>query len=236
MMANQDDLATHPDRRDGQALCRGQGRDRLWRLLHRMVRRRGQARLWRDDPRPHARQAHAPCIKQPIGVAASITPWNFPNAMIARKVAPALAAGCAFVARPAAETPLSALAMALLAERAGLPKGVLLGHHLETRLRHRQGVLREPDGPQADLHRVDRGGPHPVEAGRRPGDEMLDGAGRQRPLHRLRRRRSRCGGRRRDGRRSSATTARPASARTGSTSSPASMTPSRPSFRPPWRS
>jgi succinate-semialdehyde dehydrogenase/glutarate-semialdehyde dehydrogenase len=56
---------------------------------------------------------------------ASITPWNFPNAMIARKVAPALAAGCAFVARPAAETPLSALAMALLAERAGLPKGVL---------------------------------------------------------------------------------------------------------------
>ncbi len=52
------------------------------------------------------------CIKQPIGVVASITPWNFPNAMIARKVAPALAAGCAFVARPAAETPLSALALA----------------------------------------------------------------------------------------------------------------------------
>ncbi len=64
-------------------------------------------------------------IRQPIGVAASITPWNFPNAMIARKVAPALAAGCGFVARPAAETPLSALAMAVLAERAGVPKGVL---------------------------------------------------------------------------------------------------------------
>ena len=64
-------------------------------------------------------------LRQPIGVAASITPWNFPNAMIARKVAPALAAGCGFVARPAAETPLSALAMAVLAERAGLPKGVL---------------------------------------------------------------------------------------------------------------
>ncbi len=63
-------------------------------------------------------------IRQPIGVAASITPWNFPNAMIARKVAPALAVGCGFVARPAAETPLSALAMAVLAERAGLPKGV----------------------------------------------------------------------------------------------------------------
>jgi len=64
-------------------------------------------------------------LKQPIGVAAAITPWNFPNAMLARKVGPALAAGCAFVARPAALTPLSALAMAVLAERAGLPKGVL---------------------------------------------------------------------------------------------------------------
>jgi succinate-semialdehyde dehydrogenase / glutarate-semialdehyde dehydrogenase len=63
-------------------------------------------------------------IRQPIGVAASITPWNFPNAMIARKVAPALAAGCSMVARPAAETPLSALAMAVLAERAGVPAGV----------------------------------------------------------------------------------------------------------------
>jgi succinate-semialdehyde dehydrogenase/glutarate-semialdehyde dehydrogenase len=64
-------------------------------------------------------------IRQPIGVAASITPWNFPNAMIARKVAPALAVGCAFVARPASQTPLSALAMAKLAEEAGVPKGVL---------------------------------------------------------------------------------------------------------------
>ncbi len=64
-------------------------------------------------------------IKQPVGVVASITPWNFPNAMIARKVAPALAVGCTFVGRPASETPLSALAMAVLAERAGLPKGTL---------------------------------------------------------------------------------------------------------------
>jgi len=63
-------------------------------------------------------------LKQPVGVVASITPWNFPNAMIARKVAPALAVGCAFVARPAAETPLSALAMAKLAEEAGLPGGL----------------------------------------------------------------------------------------------------------------
>ncbi|MEO5621717.1 MAG: NAD-dependent succinate-semialdehyde dehydrogenase, partial [Cypionkella sp.] len=63
-------------------------------------------------------------IKQPIGVCASITPWNFPNAMIARKVAPALAAGCGMVARPAAETPLSCIALAVLAERAGIPAGL----------------------------------------------------------------------------------------------------------------
>jgi len=63
-------------------------------------------------------------VKQPVGVVASITPWNFPNAMIARKAAAALAAGCTFVVRPAALTPLSALAMAELAERAGIPAGV----------------------------------------------------------------------------------------------------------------
>ncbi|AIJ09681.1 MULTISPECIES: NAD-dependent succinate-semialdehyde dehydrogenase [Edwardsiella] len=64
-------------------------------------------------------------IKQPIGVVAAITPWNFPNAMITRKVAPALAAGCCVVLKPAPETPLSALALAALAEAAGLPAGVL---------------------------------------------------------------------------------------------------------------
>ncbi|MBK5933536.1 succinate semialdehyde dehydrogenase [Rhodovulum imhoffii] len=63
-------------------------------------------------------------IRQPVGVVGSITPWNFPNAMITRKAAPAMAAGCSFVARPAAETPLSALALAVLAERAGIPAGV----------------------------------------------------------------------------------------------------------------
>lgn len=64
-------------------------------------------------------------IKQPVGVVAAITPWNFPNAMITRKVAPALAAGCTVVLKPAPETPLSALALAVLAHEAGLPAGVL---------------------------------------------------------------------------------------------------------------
>lgn len=64
-------------------------------------------------------------IKQPVGVVASITPWNFPNAMITRKAGPALAVGCAIVIKPAKETPLSALALAELAHRAGLPAGLL---------------------------------------------------------------------------------------------------------------
>ncbi|AJE45501.1 NAD-dependent succinate-semialdehyde dehydrogenase [Celeribacter indicus] len=63
-------------------------------------------------------------IRQPVGVAAAITPWNFPNAMITRKAAPALAAGCSFLSRPAALTPLSAIALGVLADRAGIPAGV----------------------------------------------------------------------------------------------------------------
>lgn len=72
----------------------------------------------------HKADARILVTKQPIGVIAAITPWNFPNAMITRKVTPALAAGCTAVVKPAEDTPLSALALAELAERAGVPKGV----------------------------------------------------------------------------------------------------------------
>ena len=76
------------------------------------------------DVLPSTSDRRSIVIKQPVGVVAAITPWNFPNAMITRKVAPALAVGCAIVLKPAAETPLSALALAELAERAGLPAGL----------------------------------------------------------------------------------------------------------------
>ena len=82
-------------------------------------------RIYGETIPGHQRDKRITVLKQPIGVAASITPWNFPNAMITRKAGPALAAGCAFVARPAKETPLSALVMGELAERAGIPNGVL---------------------------------------------------------------------------------------------------------------
>ncbi|WP_043317339.1 NAD-dependent succinate-semialdehyde dehydrogenase [Microbulbifer sp. HZ11] len=81
-------------------------------------------RAYGDVIAPPSNDKRIVVIKQPVGVTASITPWNFPSAMIARKVAPALAAGCTFVAKPASETPLSALALAVLAEKAGVPKGV----------------------------------------------------------------------------------------------------------------
>nr|MDA8110352.1 NAD-dependent succinate-semialdehyde dehydrogenase [Betaproteobacteria bacterium] len=74
---------------------------------------------------PHQADKRILVLKQPIGVSAMITPWNFPNAMITRKAAPALAAGCTVVLKPAEQTPFSALALAELAERAGIPKGVL---------------------------------------------------------------------------------------------------------------
>lgn len=82
-------------------------------------------RIYGDIIPGHQPDKRIMVLKQPVGVVASITPWNFPNAMIARKVGPALAVGCAFIAKPADETPLSALAMAYLAEQAGLPKGLL---------------------------------------------------------------------------------------------------------------
>jgi len=81
-------------------------------------------RLYGDVIPTHAAGKRILVLKQPIGVVSAITPWNFPNAMITRKVAPAIAAGCTVVIKPPDETPLSALALAELADRAGLPKGV----------------------------------------------------------------------------------------------------------------
>ena len=85
-----------------------------------------EAKRTYGDVIPHDKQGRRlVVIKQPVGVVAAITPWNFPNAMITRKVGPALAAGCTVIIKPASETPLSALALVALAEHAGIPKGVV---------------------------------------------------------------------------------------------------------------
>ena len=82
-------------------------------------------RAYGDTIPGHAADARILTLRQPVGVVAAITPWNFPSAMLARKLAPALAAGCTVVAKPATQTPLSALALGVLAGRAGVPAGVL---------------------------------------------------------------------------------------------------------------
>ncbi len=122
-MANQDDLATILTAEMGKPLAEARGEIAYGASYIEFYGEEAK-RTYGDIIPGHQRDKRIQVLKQPIGVAASITPWNFPNAMIARKVAPALAAGCGMVSRPAAETPLSALALAVLAERAGVPKGL----------------------------------------------------------------------------------------------------------------
>jgi succinate-semialdehyde dehydrogenase / glutarate-semialdehyde dehydrogenase len=123
MMENQEDLAQIMTAEQGKPLAESRGEVAYGASFIEFFAEEGK-RIYGEtipSPWPTARMV---VIKQPAGVVAAITPWNFPNAMIARKAGPALAAGCAFVCKPASETPLSALAMAELADRAGLPAGV----------------------------------------------------------------------------------------------------------------
>ena len=123
MVANADDLATILTAEMGKPLAEAKGEILYGASFVEWFAEEAK-RVYGETVPGHQADKRIVVIKQPIGVAASITPWNFPNAMIARKVAPALAVGCGFVARPAKETPLSALSMAVLAERAGVPKGL----------------------------------------------------------------------------------------------------------------
>ncbi|MGR3805874.1 NAD-dependent succinate-semialdehyde dehydrogenase [Marinibacterium profundimaris] len=123
MMENQDDLGTILTAEQGKPLAEAKGEIAYGASFIEFFGEEAK-RVYGDTIPGHQRDKRITVMKQPIGVAASITPWNFPNAMITRKAGPALAAGCAFVARPAAETPLSATALAVLAERAGIPAGV----------------------------------------------------------------------------------------------------------------
>ena len=134
-------------------------------------------------------------LKQPIGVAAAITPWNFPNAMIARKVAPALAAGCTFVSRPAELTPLSALAMAALGERAGIPAGVFNVVTSADASGVGQEFCANPKVRKISFTGSTRVGSILMRQSGRRDQEAQPRTRRQRAVHRLRRRRSRPGGR-----------------------------------------
>ena len=124
MVENTDDLATILTAEQGKPLAEAKGEIAYGAAFIEFFAEEAK-RIYGETIPGHQRDKRITVIKQPIGVAASITPWNFPTAMITRKVAPALAAGCGFVARPSELTPLSALAMGVLAERAGIPAGVL---------------------------------------------------------------------------------------------------------------
>ena len=123
MMANQDDLGRILTLEQGKPLAEAKGEVAYGASFIEWFAEEGK-RVYGDIIPGPSNDKRIIVIKQPVGVVASITPWNFPNAMIARKAAAALAAGCTFVVRPAKQTPLSALAMAELAERAGIPAGV----------------------------------------------------------------------------------------------------------------
>ena len=123
MMENQDDLGTILTAEQGKPLAEAKGEIAYGASFIEFFAEEAK-RIYGEMIPGHQRDKRIMVLKQPIGVAASITPWNFPNAMITRKAAPALAAGCTFVARPAKETPLSAIVMGVLAERAGIPAGV----------------------------------------------------------------------------------------------------------------
>ncbi|WP_114011576.1 NAD-dependent succinate-semialdehyde dehydrogenase [Cohaesibacter intestini] len=124
LLEHQDDLAKILTAEMGKPLAEAKGEIAYGASFIQWFAEEGR-RVYGDVIPGHQEDKRIVVIKQPIGVVGSITPWNFPNAMISRKVAPALASGCSFVGRPAEKTPLSALAMAVLAERAGVPKGVL---------------------------------------------------------------------------------------------------------------
>lgn len=124
MMAAQDDLAMILTAEQGKPLAEAKGEIAYGASFVEWFAEEAK-RVYGETIPPTVPGTRLQVIKQPIGVVGAITPWNFPTAMITRKAAPALAAGCAFIVKPAEDTPLSALALGVLADRAGLPKGLL---------------------------------------------------------------------------------------------------------------
>ena len=124
IMANQDDLALIMTSEQGKPLAEARGEIAYAASFIQWFSEEAKRVYGETIPAPVASQRIL-VTKEPIGVCAAITPWNFPAAMITRKAGPALAAGCTMVVKPASQTPLTALALAVLAERAGVPRGVL---------------------------------------------------------------------------------------------------------------
>ena len=123
LLENQEDLAVLMTSEQGKSLTEARGEIAYAASFIEWFAEEGK-RIYGDVIPGHQPDKRIVVTKEPIGVCAAITPWNFPAAMITRKAGPALAAGCTMVLKPASQTPYSALALAVLAERAGVPKGV----------------------------------------------------------------------------------------------------------------
>jgi len=123
IVANADDIGTLMTAEQGKPLAEARGEVTYAASFVEWFAEEAK-RLYGDVIPGHQPDKRIMVLRQPVGVVAAITPWNFPAAMITRKVAPALAAGCTVVCKPASQTPFTALALAELAERAGMPKGV----------------------------------------------------------------------------------------------------------------
>lgn len=124
IMENQEDLAVLMTSEQGKSLAESRGEIAYAASFIEWFAEEGK-RIYGDTIPHHQADRRILVTREPIGVCATITPWNFPAAMITRKVGPALAAGCTVVTKPASQTPFSALALGALAERAGIPKGVI---------------------------------------------------------------------------------------------------------------
>ncbi|MCL4792140.1 MAG: NAD-dependent succinate-semialdehyde dehydrogenase [Gammaproteobacteria bacterium] len=124
ILANQEDLAILMTAEQGKPLAEARGEIAYAAAFVEWFAEEAR-RVYGDVIPGHAKDRRIVVIRQPVGVVAAITPWNFPSAMLARKLAPALAAGCTIVCKPAQQTPFSALALAELSQRAGIPAGVI---------------------------------------------------------------------------------------------------------------
>ena len=201
ILAHQEDLGRLISREQGKPLAEGKGEVAYaasyveW-FAEEATRANGDV-----IPAPVAgRKMFA--LKEPVGVVAAITPWNFPAAMIARKIAPALAAGCTVLCKPAEDTPLTSLALVKLAEEAGVPAGVL---NIVTASRAQAAEvvdvwLDDPRVRKITFTGSTPVGKHLARALGRDAETAVARTRRQRAVHRLRRRRPRRRGRRPDGR------------------------------------
>ena len=183
MMENQDDLAALMTAEQGKPLAESKGEIAYAAAFIEWFGEEGK-RIYGDTIPAHAADKRIVVTKEPIGVCAAITPWNFPAAMITRKCGPALAAGCTMVLKPATATPFSALALCELAERAGVPKGVFscvtgpsneIGGELTS-----NPIIRK-----LTLLRLDRGRQIADGAMRWHGQKVVARIGRQRAVYRL---------------------------------------------------